>query len=44
MELKEGREVPRTMSEVKKDEIEALPFGGVSNVVVPELFPPKCKD
>ena len=44
MEPEEGGEVPRTESKVKNVEIEALPYGGVSNVVVSKEFPPKCKD
>jgi len=43
-ELEEDDEVPRKKSEMKNAEIEALTFGGVSNVVVAKEFPPKIKD
>jgi len=43
MEREEGREVPRTKSEIKNAEIKTLPIGEVSNVVVAEEFPPNLK-
>ena len=36
--------MPRTKIEVKIVEIEILPFGGVSNVLVPTEFAPKLTD
>ena len=44
MEFEKGGKVSRVASEVKNVGFEALTFGGVCNVVIPEELSPKLKN